>query len=278
MYNIHSAALPVWMLLAVWSQSPSEEVPLYVLGRVLWAMLTGGQSVALWEEGVRNSLCLFTATLCDGPLSSVLGGVSNRLFKAWKQAWLAVCGSLLSLWEDSSELLPVTPLAFSDLALDHLGGNFALPLGGSGVDVLICWFTSAFWLASWTCCCSRCLVTALCCWSLTAWTASWNDLVTMAISGRDECRLLSWWLPASGDDGLDVSLLLDSLPASYSALELYISLWEDVLVSNWELQTVNRKGLIWWHFPCFATMTLWEAVWLYYWAALNLEPTALHRT
>ena len=45
-------------------------------------MLAGGQSVALWEEGVRNSLCLFTATPCDGPISSVLGGVSNRLFKA----------------------------------------------------------------------------------------------------------------------------------------------------------------------------------------------------
>ena len=40
--------------------------------------------------------------------------------------------------EDSSELLLVTPLAFLDLALDRLGGNIALLLGGSGIDVLIC--------------------------------------------------------------------------------------------------------------------------------------------
>ena len=94
---------------------------------------------SLWHFGrrlIRNSLCLFTATPCDGPLSSVLGGVSNRLFKLESEPGLAVRGSLLSLWEDSSELLPVTPLAFPDLALDLLGWDIALPLGGSGVDVL----------------------------------------------------------------------------------------------------------------------------------------------
>ena len=78
--------------------------------------------MALWEEGLRNSLCLFTATPCYGPTSSIL---------------LAVCVSLPSLWEDSSELLPVTPLAFPDLALVLLGLGIALLLGGSGVDVLI---------------------------------------------------------------------------------------------------------------------------------------------
>ena len=92
--------------------------------------------MALWE-GVRNSLCLFTATPYDGPLSSVLGGVSNRLFSSWKRVCETVRGSLPSLWQDSSELLPVTPLAFPDLALVLLEGSIALPLGGSGVEVLI---------------------------------------------------------------------------------------------------------------------------------------------
>ena len=60
-----------------------------------------------------------------------LVGVSNHLFRASNRAFLAVCGSQF----DSFELLLVTPLAFSDLALARLGGT--LLMGGSGVEVLL---------------------------------------------------------------------------------------------------------------------------------------------
>ena len=85
----------------------------------LGAPLSDGQSVALWEEGVRNSLCLFTGTPCDGVSSSDLVGVSNCLLRASNLAFLAVCGSQ----SDSSELPLVIPLAFSNLALAYLGGT-----------------------------------------------------------------------------------------------------------------------------------------------------------
>ena len=88
--------------------------------------------MALWEESVRNSLCLFTGTPCDGVSSSDLVGVLNHLLRASNLAFLAVCG----LQSDSSELPLVTPLAFSDLALAHLGGTLLI-LGESGVEVLL---------------------------------------------------------------------------------------------------------------------------------------------
>ena len=87
--------------------------------------------MALWEEVVRNSLCLFTDTPCGGVSSSDFVGVSNCLFRASNCALLAVCGSQ----SDSSELPLVTPLAFSDLALALLGGTLLIG-GGSGLEVL----------------------------------------------------------------------------------------------------------------------------------------------
>ena len=129
MYKIYSVA---GLLLDVGlTQSPSEEVPQY-FGRVLWALLTGGQSVALWEEEDQYSFCLFTAPV-DGAFPFILGGASKCLLRAMNQALLAVCGSLLSLWE-SSELPLVTRLAFSNLSLGLLGGTLLMG-GGSGVEV-----------------------------------------------------------------------------------------------------------------------------------------------
>ena len=116
------------------AQSPSEAGPLDL--HLLWegpeVSLVDGQSVALWKEGLRNSLCLLSGTLCDGVSSSDFAGVSNRLLRASNLTFLAVCGSQ----SDSSELLLVTPLALSDLALVHLGGTLLI-LGGSGVEVLL---------------------------------------------------------------------------------------------------------------------------------------------
>ena len=103
---------------------------------LLWegpeALLAGRESVALWKEGVWNSLCLFTGTPWDGVSSSDLVGVLNLILRASNLALLAVCSSQ----SDSSELLLVILLAFSDLALAHLGGTLLL-LGGSGVEVLL---------------------------------------------------------------------------------------------------------------------------------------------
>ena len=103
---------------------------------LLWgspeASFAGRQFVALWEEGVQNSLCLFIGTPSDGVSSSNLIGVSNHLLRASNLALLAVCGSQ----SDSFELPLVTPLAFSDLALTHLGGTLLI-LGGSGVEFLL---------------------------------------------------------------------------------------------------------------------------------------------
>ena len=42
-------------------------------------------------------------------------------------------------WSVFSELLPVGPFDKSDLALDLLGGNALLTLGGLGVDVFLNW-------------------------------------------------------------------------------------------------------------------------------------------
>ena len=64
--------------------------------------------------------------------SSDLIGVLNHLLRASNHAFLAVCGSQF----DSSELPLVTPLAFSDLALAHLGGTLLMG-GGSGVEFLL---------------------------------------------------------------------------------------------------------------------------------------------
>ena len=91
MYNIYSAA----GLLDGLTQSPSEAVLLDL--DLLWegpgALLVDGQSVALWEEGVQNSLCLLTGTPCDGVSSSDLVGVSNHLLRTSNLALLVVCGA-----------------------------------------------------------------------------------------------------------------------------------------------------------------------------------------
>ena len=149
------------------AQSPSEAVPLDLSEGPGVQFLVDGQSVALWEKDVQKSLCLFTG-LCDGLSSLDLVGVSNHLLRASNCAFLAVCGSQ----SDSSELLLVTPLAFSDLALAHLRGTL-LMLGGSGVEVLlICTLHWSLFAAKVLCWLSKLLVTALPYCSLTAWIAS----------------------------------------------------------------------------------------------------------
>ena len=201
------------------AQSPSEAVPLGLQEGPGVRYSLDRQSVALWEEVVWKSLCLFTVPW-DGLSSSDLVGVSNRFLRASNHAFLDVCGSQ----SDSSELPLVTPLVFSDLALAHLGGT--LLMGGSGVEVLLIsmlhWSLLAAMAFCWF---SQLLVTALPCWSLTAWKASCIVLWITAISGVGEYTVLTDKLPDSGDDGLEVSLLLGSLLASYSVV---ISLWEDV--------------------------------------------------
>ena len=107
-------------------------VPFGLIGGVLEydTLWTG----SLWHFGrrlFRKSLCLLTVP-CEGLSSSDLVGVSNRLLRASNRAFLDVCGSQ----SDSSELLLLTPLTFSDLALAHLGG--VLLLGGcSGMELLL---------------------------------------------------------------------------------------------------------------------------------------------
>ena len=130
MYNIYNAAGLLW--LDGLAQSPSEAVPLDLQEGPGVRYSLDRQSVALSEEVVWNSLCLFTGTPCEGFSSSDFVGVSNYLFRASNHALLAVCGSQ----SDSSELPLVTPLAFSDLALARLGGTLLMG-GGSGVEVLL---------------------------------------------------------------------------------------------------------------------------------------------
>ena len=61
--------------------------------------------------------------------------------------------------------------------------------------------------------------------------ASCMVLCRIAISGRGEYTDLTVRLPDSGEEGLEVSLELASLLASYSvAVSVNISLWEDVVV------------------------------------------------
>ena len=88
-----------------------------------------------------------------------LVGVLNYPLRASNLALLAVCG----LQSHSSELLLVTPLAFSDLALAHLGGSLLI-LGGSGVEVLlICALHLSLLAARAFCGLSKLQVTALPC-------------------------------------------------------------------------------------------------------------------
>ena len=83
------------------AQTPSEAVPLDLWEGPGVQFPMDRQSVALWEEDVRKSLCLFTGP-CNGLSSSDLVGVSNRLLRASNHAFLAVCGSQ----SDYSELAP----------------------------------------------------------------------------------------------------------------------------------------------------------------------------
>ena len=211
MYNIYTAA--ALLQLDGLAQSPSEAVPFNLREGPGVRYSLDGQSAALWEEVFQKSLCLLNV-LWDGLSSSDSVGVSNRLFKAWNRAILDVCGSQ----SDSSELPLVTPLAFSDLALAHLGGT--LLMGGcSGVEVLLIWILHWSLLAAIAFCWfSKLLVTALPCCSLTAWMALCIVLWIIAISGVGEYHVLTDKLPDSGDDGLEASLLLGSLLASYSVV------------------------------------------------------------
>ena len=114
MYNIYTAAGLLWV--DGLAQSPSEAVPFNLREGPGVRYSLDGQSVALLEEVFWKSLCLLNVPW-DGLSSLDLLGVSNCLFKAWNRAILDVCG----LQSDSSELPLVTPLAFSNLALAHLG-------------------------------------------------------------------------------------------------------------------------------------------------------------
>ena len=211
MYNIYTAAGLLWH--DGLTQSPSEAVPFNLWEGPGVQYSLDGQSVAPWEEVFRKRLCLLNVPW-DGLSSLDLVGVSNRLFKAWNWAILDVCGSQ----SDSSELPLVTPLAFSNLALAHLGGT--LLMGGcSGVEVLLIWILHWSLLAAIAFCWfSKLLVTALPCCSLTVWMASCIVLWIIAISGVGEYTVLTDKLPDSGDDGLEASLLLGSLLASYSVV------------------------------------------------------------
>ena len=145
------------------TQSHSEAVPLDLWESPEVQLLMDGQSVALWKDDVRNSLWVFTGKPCKELSSSDFVGVSNCLLKASNHAFLAVCGSQ----SDSYELLLVTPLTFSDLALACLGGTLLI-LGGSGVEVfLICTLHWNLFAAKVLCWLSKLLVTALPCCSLT---------------------------------------------------------------------------------------------------------------
>ena len=149
------------------TQSPSEAMPLDLWEGPGVQFLMDGQSVALWEEDVQKDLCLFTG-LCDGLSSSDFVGVLNCLLRASNCSFLALCGSQ----SDSSELLLVTLLAFSNLALACLGGTLLI-LGGSGVEVLLIYILHwSLFAAKVLCWLTKLLVTALPCCSLTAWIAS----------------------------------------------------------------------------------------------------------
>ena len=202
MYNIYNVA----GLLAWWSHSITfRGCAIGSLGGS-WSKFPDGQSVALSEDVVWNSLCLFTAP-CNGLSSLDLVGVSNHLLRALNWALLAVWGSQ----SDSSELPLVTPLTFSDLALSHLGGTLLI-LGGSSVEVLLIWILHwSLFAANVLCWLSKLLVTALPCWSLTVWMASCIVLWIIVISGVGKYSVLVVRLPDSSDDDLEVSLLLDSL-------------------------------------------------------------------
>ena len=106
-----------------------------------------------WEE-VRCLLMSSSELLAD----------SNLLLMAKKRdiPWVEL-GSVFS------DLLPVGPFDKSDLALDLLGGNALLTLGGLGVDVFLNWVMHCnLLLAISLCSLKNRLVTALPCCSLTA--------------------------------------------------------------------------------------------------------------
>ena len=79
MYNIYTAAGLLW--LDGLAQSPSEAVPFNLREGPGVRYSLDGQSVALWEEVFRNSLCLLSVPW-DGLSSSDFVGVSNHFFKA----------------------------------------------------------------------------------------------------------------------------------------------------------------------------------------------------
>ena len=79
MYNIYTAVGLLW--LGGLTQSPSEAVPFNLREGPGVRYSLDGQSVALWEEVFRKSLCLLNVPW-DGLSSSDLVSVSNCLFKA----------------------------------------------------------------------------------------------------------------------------------------------------------------------------------------------------
>ena len=189
-------------------------------GRVLKHCLQVG---SWWHFGrkVYETVCLFT-TPWDGVSSSDLVGVSNCLLRAMKQYLLAVCSSQ----SDSYELLLVTPLAFSNLALAHLGGTLLIVPGESGVEVfLICALHWSLWVARVCCCWSKLLVTPLPCCSLHEWYHALSDVLLPFQGGESTvfaARLPDWWWWSW------------SFHAAWFTVGIIvfknISLWEDVLV------------------------------------------------
>ena len=227
------------LVMALWQGRTSQCIPDTFLCS-LWCLHpaqanTGvdRQSVAFSEEGVQNSLCLFTGTPCDGVSSSDLVCVSNCFLRVSNLALLAVCGSQ----SNSSELPLVTSLAFSDLALAYLEGILLTTLEGSGVEVLlICALHWSLFAARAFCWVSKLLVTALPYCSLTVWMVSCMDLWTIATSGRGEYSILVVRLPDSGDDGFEISLLLTSLLNVWHQPEINETLqadWPVDLPVNW---------------------------------------------
>ena len=92
MYTIYTVAGLLWC--DGLAQSPSEVVPFNLWEGPGVRYSLDGQSVALWEEVVRKSLCLLTVP-CEGLPSLDLVGVSKLPLKSFKLSlsgclWLTV--------------------------------------------------------------------------------------------------------------------------------------------------------------------------------------------
>ena len=154
-----------------------------------------------------------------------------------KWALLAVCG----LQSESSELLLVKPLAFSNLALARLEGTFLIVLGGSGVEVLlICALHWSLLVARAFCWLSKLFVTALSCCSVTVWIASCIVKCTIATSGKGEYSVLAVRLPDSGGchELWPEKFKMDYEQAALQCLLLSAFILEIIYNSSWSLAMV----------------------------------------